>query len=207
MNSNAAYRRLIDASSGSVYDSFDVHVVASILAMVMADVHADGQGVCQGTGLAVGQLRVLVQLLFPGSSELLVDGNSDSTVTVDDEERALRDILYMYASSTGGLAPYLAVMIARRCKAPHHLWQDLGLRNRGELSRLMSQHFTVLAERNSGDMKWKKFLYRLVCRSEGFSLCVAPVCSDCDDFENCFGAEDGEAMLARVRNGLEASIA
>jgi nitrogen fixation protein NifQ len=207
MNSNAAYRGLIEASSGSAYDSFDVHVVASILAMVMADAHADGQGLCQGTGLTVGQLRVLVQLLFPGSSEILVDGNLDSTVTVDDEERALRDILYMYASSTGGLTPYLAAMIARRCKAPHHLWQDLGLRNRGELSRLMSQHFTVLTERNSGDMKWKKFLYRLVCRSEGFSLCVAPVCSDCDDFENCFGAEDGEAMLARVRNGLEASIA
>jgi nitrogen fixation protein NifQ len=207
MNANAAYLGLIEASSGSLCDSFDVHVIASILAMVMAEGHADEQGLSQGTGLAAAQLHALAEQLFPGNSGILAKSTSDSTVMVDDEEVALRDILCMYASGPAGLTPYLAAMIARRCKAPHHLWQDLGLRNRGELSRLMGRHFTTLAERNSGDMKWKKFLYRLVCRSEGFSLCVAPVCSDCDDFENCFGAEDGEAMLARVRNGFEASIA
>ncbi len=111
----------------------------------------------------------------------------------------------MYSTGAWSLEPYLAAMIARRCKFPHHLWQDLGLRNRGELSRLMQRHFTTLAARNSNDMKWKKFLYRLVCRSEGFSLCVAPVCSDCNEFANCFGAEDGEAILARMRNGRKVS--
>jgi nitrogen fixation protein NifQ len=92
------------------------------------------------------------------------------------------------------------MMIARRCKWPHHLWQDLGLRDRRELSALMRRHFSPMAARNHGDMKWKKFLYRMICGSEGFILCTSPVCSDCDDFENCFGAEDGEARLARVRN-------
>ena len=36
--------------------------------------------------------------------------------------------------------------------------------------------------------------------AEGFSLCTTPICSDCDDFEHCFGSEDGESMLARQRN-------
>ena len=61
--------------------------------------------------------------------------------------------------------------------------------------------FPALAEKNRQDMKWKKFLYRLICQSEGFSFCTAPVCSECDDFRDCFGVEDGEGLLARVRNG------
>ena len=62
----------------------------------------------------------------------------------------------------------------------------------------MQRHFPRLKARNSGDMKWKKFLYRLVCGSEGFVLCPAPVCSDCDDFASCFGAEEGVAQLSHV---------
>lgn len=49
-------------------------------------------------------------------------------------------------------------------------------------------------------MKWKKFFYRMMCSSEQFRLCAAPVCTECDDFDNCFGSEDGEALLARVAN-------
>jgi nitrogen fixation protein NifQ len=54
-------------------------------------------------------------------------------------------------------------------------------------------------------MKWKKFFYRMMCSSEQFRLCAAPVCSECDDFDACFGSEDGEALLARVANGRLAS--
>jgi nitrogen fixation protein NifQ len=112
----------------------------------------------------------------------------------------------MFSTDGSWLQRHLAAMIARRCKQPHHLWQDLGLNNRGELSLLMSRHFAGLAARNRNDMKWKKFLYRMVCRSEGFSLCLSPVCSECDDFANCFGAEDGESLLARLRNGQELRV-
>lgn len=37
-----------------------------------------------------------------------------------------------------------------------HLWQDLGLFNRGELSRLLATHFPTLAAGNTQNMKWKK---------------------------------------------------
>ena len=103
------------------------------------------------------------------------------------------------------LEGHLAAMIARRCKSPHHLWQDLGLRTRNELSALMQRHFARLAARNRQDMKWKKFLYRMVCGSEGFTLCTAPVCSECSDFADCFGAEDGESRLAWARNAPNAA--
>jgi nitrogen fixation protein NifQ len=77
--------------------------------------------------------------------------------------------------------------------------QDLGLTNRGELSRLMQRHFALLARRNTQDMKWKKFFFRMICRDEGYRLCAAPCCSECSDFNACFGDESGESLLARVR--------
>ena len=36
----------------------------------------------------------------------------------------------------------------------------------------MLRHFAELARRNNPDMKWKKFFYRMICRDEGFSMCV-----------------------------------
>ena len=35
----------------------------------------------------------------------------------------------------------------------------------------------------------KKFLHRLVCSSEGFTICASPVCSECNDYDVCFGEE------------------
>lgn len=204
MDANDAYRWLIEASVNSECDMFDVHVLASILAMAIGEA-VDGRTVGDGVGLSATALRELVAVVFPGACGLFAE--LSCAPVVDEAEQSLRDILLMYASGARFLEPYLAAMIARRCQSPHHLWQDLGLRNRGELSRLMHRHFELLAARNVNDMKWKKFFYRQVCSTEGFTLCIAPVCSDCDDFSNCFGAEDGEARLARTRNGMQSAAA
>ena len=73
--------------------------------------------------------------------------------------------------------------------ADNHLWQDLGLPSRKELSLLMQTHFTGLAQRNSGDMKWKKFLYRQLCERAGLMVCRSPSCGVCSDYQACFGPE------------------
>ena len=67
-------------------------------------------------------------------------------------------------------------MIARRALEPNHLWEDLGLRNRGELTRLMARHFATLAVRNDKNMRRKRFIYRLMCENDGFVMCATPVC-------------------------------
>jgi nitrogen fixation protein NifQ len=204
MDANAAYGWLMRAAAASALDAVDIHVLASIFAVAMDEAGADTAAISDGVGLSGAELMMLAGFAFPGASVAFENIARHADVTIDDEEQSLRDVLLMYASGGRALERPLAAMIARRCKSPHHLWQDLGLRNRGELSALMNRHFATLARRNSGDMKWKKFLYRLVCGTEGFTLCVAPICSDCDDFVNCFGAEDGEARLARARNmGLQ----
>ncbi|WP_168734315.1 nitrogen fixation protein NifQ [Pseudothauera nasutitermitis] len=84
----------------------------------------------------------------------------------------------------------LALIIATGCMGADHLWQDLGLPSRRELSQLIALVFPALAAANSGDMKWKKFLYRELCRRENIFVCTAPSCAACDDFTLCFAPEE-----------------
>lgn len=198
MGTEEFYARLVK-SAGAGGASFDTHVAASILALAMAEAQRDDVPLTRCVGLDGPGLRLIVAAIFPGAQDLLAGFTLDGVLPIEAEEQSVRDVLWMSATTPTALARDLSYMIARRCLRPNHLWQDLGLRNRGELSRLMREHFTVLAQRNRNDMKWKKFLYRTICTSEGFSLCAAPVCTECDDFEACFGAEDGDPLVARMR--------
>jgi len=201
MSAEDVYGWLIDASTSSTCDDFDCHVVGAILSLAFAEAEDGSRTVLDGTGLTKGQLLLLASEMFPAAVARIDRDVRDVAPQLDTEEQSVRDILTMYCSKGDRLERDLIAMIARRAKAPHHLWQDLGLRDRGELSQLMKLHFAPLAEKNRNDMKWKKFLYRMVCGAEGFTLCTAPVCSECDDFHVCFGAEDGESRLAWLRNG------
>ncbi|MCC9624203.1 nitrogen fixation protein NifQ [Thalassospira sp. MA62] len=203
MRGQEAYDWLIgNAGASDGYDAFDHHIIASVLALAIEEADDQGLSVVETCGLDAQPLCDLVADLFPACKGDFVTMCEGITRTIDLEEQSVRDILLMYASTGSMLECCLAGLVARRCNAPHHLWQDLGLRDRTELSALMARYFTRLSNRNSGDMKWKKFLYRMVCGSEGFSLCTTPVCSDCDDFHVCFGQESGESRLAHIRNGV-----
>ena len=85
---------------------------------------------------------------------------------------------------------WLADIVAAACMGGNHLWQDLGLWSRRELSELMQRNFPSLAAKNDRDMKWKKFLYKQLCVQEGVYACRAPSCEVCIDYSNCFGPED-----------------
>lgn len=202
MTGDEAYRWMMNAAHAAAADLFDAHVAAAIIALAIEEADAEDLSITDGIGLTGGELESLARALFPACAAALAGAARGARPGIDAEEQSVRDILMMYASGASALERPFGAMIARRCKAPHHLWQDLGLTDRGELSALMRRHFAPLSLKNSGDMKWKKFLYRMVCGAEGFTLCTSPVCSECDDFADCFGAEDGEARLARLRNGV-----
>lgn len=199
MRAGEAYSWLMARTCDGARDAFDLHVVASILSLAWAEAVFDRTGLPEGLGLDGDAAAGLIARLFPDAFPALAP-LVPGPAALDDDEMAVRDLLWMYADGGTWLQCCLSAMIARRCTRPNHLWQDLGLRNRGELSQLMRRHFGLLAVRNNQDMKWKKYLYRTICRADGFSLCTAPVCSDCDDFDNCFGAEEGEAVLAHIRS-------
>lgn len=80
-------------------------------------------------------------------------------------------------------------IVAMSCLGNDHLWQDLGLWSRPQLSALMKINFPTLAARNTKEMKWKKFLYKQLCEAEGIYVCRSPSCKVCIDYANCFSPE------------------
>ncbi len=109
----------------------------------------------------------------------------------------VRALLAQNYSFDGPVGPWLAGILARRALEPNHLWEDLGLAERGDLSKLLLRHFGVLAGKNTRNMRWKKFLYRSLCEAEGFSMCPSPTCDACPEFDICYGDDSGESVLAR----------
>jgi nitrogen fixation protein NifQ len=184
-----------DPAAASVDDdhAFDAHVFASILAVA-----AQSGSTAEGSGLAAVELEALISKWFPDSRAVLVE-SSQQAFAPDDETIMLRDLLLAHRTQDSEDSPWLAAMIARRAMEANHLWEDLGLRNRAELSRLLSRHFAPIAARNIKNMRWKRFFYRVLCESDGFVMCSTPVCTDCRDFDLCFGEESGESRLAHRR--------
>jgi nitrogen fixation protein NifQ len=205
MTPESIYLRLRQANAAIACEPFDGHVLACIFAAGMSECNA---GVALSAALGIGglELRRTIAKYFPGALDRLENFNLDSKPTLDDNERCLRELLWRFRTTSAPLTSLLSVLIARRATRPNHLWQDLGLVNRGELSSLMQRHFALLARRNTQDMKWKKFFFRMICRDEGYRLCAAPCCAECGDFSACFGDESGESLLARVRFQSEASM-
>ncbi len=196
------YRNLMEARVPGT-DEFDAHAVASILAISSDEAGAFAQPQTATAGLSAAQFGALVAEFFPKATAWRLFA-LDAAVERSADEACLLDLLERCTTSRTAFEALLAAMIARRSQQPNHLWQDLGLNSRGELSELMTRHFKPLAARNTGDMKWKKFFYRLICANASYALCTAPSCSECDDFEQCFGEETGEALLARARRAAEA---
>ena len=180
-------------------DLGDAHVVASVLALAVQEVRDLGTGLDGQLGLSAGELSGLLSRWFPGFDAESLPGGRAETLVVKEDEASLRVLLERSSTARTGDEDLLARIIARRCQRPNHLWQDLGLRERGELSELMRRHFRPLARRNAGDMKWKKFLYRAICLDGSHQLCTAPTCDECGDFATCFGEESGLDLLARNR--------
>jgi nitrogen fixation protein NifQ len=183
----AAYRAMTGCHpADAVIDddfSFDRHVLASILAVAAME---EGT-VAERAGLAAVDLASLMAQWFPAACAIGIGWRAEDAKAEDDEIAMVRDLLLAQRSSEGDAGRFLAAMIARRAMEPNHLWEDLGLRDRSELTRLLSRHFGLLAARNTKNMRWKRFFYRALCESDGFVMCTTPVCSECRDFNLCFG--------------------
>ncbi|WP_370675638.1 nitrogen fixation protein NifQ [Pleomorphomonas sp. PLEO] len=182
-------------------EAFDSHVLAAILASALTEAEAPGVRCADGLGLSPTEISRLISRRFPRYASVGLDGLAPSAPL--EEEMLLADLLLAHRSGPEPVSAWLAVLIARRAMRPDHLWQDLGLNDRGELNRLLARHFRTLHAGNTHNMRWKKYFYRVLCEAEGFSLCAAPSCAVCSDFTDCFGAEDGLSRLADLRRRIE----
>jgi nitrogen fixation protein NifQ len=79
--------------------------------------------------------------------------------------------------------------VALACLGEHHLWEDLQLPSREALWGLLGEHFPSLVAANHARMRWKKFLYRELCRKEEILICRSPSCETCPERTMCFAPE------------------
>ncbi|MCW5666339.1 MAG: nitrogen fixation protein NifQ [Piscinibacter sp.] len=110
-----------------------------------------------------------------------------------DEVEDVERLLLEHADPAAGSGEAIAAMartVSLACLGDNHLWQDLQLGSRAELSALMRHWFPGLVEKNRFDMKWKKFLYKQLCEREQVFVCKAPSCAVCSDRPVCFGPEE-----------------
>lgn len=80
----------------------------------------------------------------------------------------------------------LASIIAHACLRPDHLWRDLGLAGRDEVTWMLTRYFPTLVVLNVANLRWKKFLAQQRALSLGLQPGPAPGCPGCEDYGHCF---------------------
>lgn len=106
------------------------------------------------------------------------------------ERQDLINLLKAHAKPQVIEIDWMIGLLVAGCLGDDHLWYDLGLWSRSQLTDLLNYNFPELAARNTQDMKWKKFLYKQLCEAEGLYLCRAPSCNVCVDYGKCYGSEE-----------------
>lgn len=100
----------------------------------------------------------------------------------------LRALLLTYAGATVDAddAHCLASIVAHACLRPDHLWRDLGLAGREEVTWMLTRYFPKLVGLNVDNLRWKKFLAQQLALSLGLEPGPAPGCPGCEDYGHCF---------------------
>lgn len=179
----ALYDRLMAARRG--------YPVEDTLARILVSWYLGEGAMPQWLGLGEEQYLAMMARHFPA-----IDGYSLMTNRpgIDsqrsDELMDLRKLLLDNRSGQSSSEAWMVEIVIAGCMGSDHLWQDLGLWQRADLSKLMMDNFAPLAKRNDKDMKWKKFLYKQLCETEGIYVCRSPSCEVCADYDNCFGSEE-----------------
>lgn len=147
-----------------------------------------GQGVLPDRlGLEPAKFNALTEQYFPGCDipERAASGSQlDFSRMLEKED--LVNLLNQYTKPDAFETEWVIDILVAACLGNDHLWQDLGLWSRVQLSDLLNYNFPDLAAKNDKDMKWKKFLYKQLCEAEGLYLCRAPSCSVCIDYPKCY---------------------
>jgi nitrogen fixation protein NifQ len=154
------------------------------LARMLASQRFGHSALPDGLGLAPMDFHALLQWHFPGTGQASA-GEPLQTHRRDDFQ-ALERLLLSNRAGEDPSEAWMASIVAQGCLGGDHLWYDLGLWSRDDLCALLASNFPALAEQNRFNMKWKKFLYRLLCAGR---YCRSPSCQDCVEFGECFGPE------------------
>lgn len=163
---------------------------AHVFACMIASWQTGAGSMPNWLGLSPAAFRCLMEHHFSGAGVdgLAPRGKALAQGRMDEVDELVRLMLIDKAGESPSEV-WMAHVVAAGCMASDHLWQDLGLWSRTDLTALMRRNFPALAARNVKDMKWKRFLYKQLCEAEGIYSCRAPSCEVCVDYPVCFGPE------------------
>lgn len=178
------------ARCGSANPDLPTLGLAGVLAFAWS---RSGMGQAPLAGIDASETRVLLDRYFPGAdAALVIDWAAMSCAPAADRNDEIADVIALLldgAAAAPAETRWLAHAVGTACLGDDHLWQDMGLPSRDVLSLLLRTYFPFVALRNTGNMKWKKFFYKLLCEREGLRVCRAPSCEVCTDKAACFGPE------------------
>jgi nitrogen fixation protein NifQ len=177
--------------------STDDPTVLALAGVLSSSFDEDGVHVLPIRGLDAHETRWLLAHWFPGveaALSLAWDASAEASRRGSryDEVEDLVALFGEHADPGAGTPEEVACIshaLACACLGANHLWQDLKLPSRRELSALLGYWFPRLAAKNTHDMKWKKFFYKQLCEREELFVCKAPSCGVCPDYARCFGPE------------------
>lgn len=163
---------------------------ARFLAAMMASWYS-GEGVLPACmGLTPESFAAMIGRYFPGAALPATPARSENWRAQMPELAELETLFADFAVDDASERGWIASMLIAGCNGHHHLWEDLGLFSRPDLTAMIAENFPELAARNDRDMKWKKFIYKQLCDREGIIACPAPTCDACADFKVCFASEE-----------------
>lgn len=142
-------------------------------------------------GLSNDDLHALFQRHFALElTRIAAQPQAVSVITQQHAEfaAAMRALILKHASADvhADDARCLATIIAHACLRPDHLWRDLGLSGRDEVTAMLQRYFPTLESANVSNLRWKKFLAQQLTLSLGQEPGPAPGCPGCEDYRFCF---------------------
>ncbi|MEM5384912.1 nitrogen fixation protein NifQ [Paraburkholderia phymatum] len=142
-------------------------------------------------GLARDALDALLSRHFRGAQPLHFASERIASSEHEPFVDAMRELLLRHESARPAAdrdAQCLATIIATACLRPDHLWRDLGLDGRDDVTDILTRHYPQLVARNIDGLRWKKFLARELALAEGRAPAPAPGCPGCEDYGFCYPA-------------------
>ena len=115
-------------------------------------------------GLPQDRLLQMIATLFPELGQIEpVSAAKYATLLRREPPLFAELVAWLSAQGSSGHAAnhveWMARAVAAAAQGERHLWQDMGLRQRSELSSVLQDYFPALHARNTAALKWKKFLY------------------------------------------------
>ncbi|MEN4922994.1 nitrogen fixation protein NifQ [Achromobacter spanius] len=177
-----------------------VHPDAGFFAAVIGTSLAHGN--LARSGLTPAELQALTDYLFPGA----LTGHDNALSALREQFPAylksglgdpqpgftllMRVLLDAYGAPGPDTTQWVTSILAHACLRPDHLWRDLGLSGREDVTALLARHYPGLVLRNVHNLRWKKFLAYSAREHAGLPAGAAPGCDGCEDHAVCYpGAE------------------